>query len=202
MQQAGAGRTCLLAHSKRHRRNHRSCMRDGGGMGAVIFERVHERAVAKRCRRSRAPGPRSQAPSICRLFRTRSPSDCQRPIARQRRRGEADAQLIEKVGLGKRDHVGRDVIEADAQALALRPRAPGQADWARPCDGCRPLIGVAPLALRRGPSDEMLVEIRPAITPPGQALLRRRDLIEVELLHQELRAHRRLQRPSRTRQRD
>src|SRR5436190_9668268 len=44
-----------------------------------------------------------------------------------------------------------------------------------------------PSALRRGPSDEMLVEIRPAITPPGQAPLRRRDFIEVDLLYQELR---------------
>src|SRR5262245_45172188 len=33
----------------------------------------------------------------------------------------------------------------------------------------------------------MLVEIRPAIAPPGQALLCRRDVIEVEFLHQKLR---------------
>jgi hypothetical protein len=41
-QKPGAGRACLLAHSKSHGRHHRSGVRDRGGMGGIIFERVHE----------------------------------------------------------------------------------------------------------------------------------------------------------------
>src|SRR5437899_1052149 len=74
------------------------------------------------------------------------------------------------------------------QAPALRRCAQGRVDWAR--QWTLTLLSVdrpPPSALRRGPSNEMLVEIRPAITPPRQAPLRRRDFIEVDLLHQELR---------------
>src|SRR4029079_17323102 len=43
------------------------------------------------------------------------------------------------------------------------------------------------MASRRDPSEQGLVEIRPAIAPPGKAPLRGHDLIEIELLHEELR---------------
>ena len=50
-EQLGPGCANILAHRKRRRRHHRSGMHDGGGMSAVILKRVHQRAVAQRCRR-------------------------------------------------------------------------------------------------------------------------------------------------------
>src|SRR5947207_13655219 len=74
------------------------------------------------------------------------------------------------------------------QAPALRRCAQGRVDWARQWTLTLLSVDRPPRsALRCDPSDEMLVEIRPAITPPRQAPLRRRDFIEVNLLHQELR---------------
>ena len=98
-QKPGAGRACLLAHRKSHGRHHRSGVRDRGGMGGIIFERVHERAVAKRCRRSRHRGCEAEGRRIAPC----SERGCERSqwaIAGQSGRGEADAQLIEKVDLG------------------------------------------------------------------------------------------------------
>src|SRR5262249_34838683 len=45
----------------------------------------------------------------------------------------------------------------------------------------------SPVALRRGPSNEMLVEVRPAVPPPGEAFLSYRDFIQIEFLYQKLR---------------
>ena len=70
-QKPGAGRASLLAHSKSHGRHHRSGVRDRGGMGGIIFERVHERAVAKRCCRRRRWGCEAERRRIAPRFRTR-----------------------------------------------------------------------------------------------------------------------------------
>jgi hypothetical protein len=70
-------------------------------MGAIIFQRVHERAVAKCGRRGRHRGGQTKRRRIA-AGSQRGCERRQRAIAGERRGEEAHAELIEKVDLGKR----------------------------------------------------------------------------------------------------
>ena len=129
-EQLGPGCANILAHRKRRRRHHRSGMHDGGGMSAVILKRVHQRAVAQRCRRRCNRSREAEAPSICLPPRTPRPT-----------RSAADSEAVTRQQ-GPRP-IGQAGVSWPAQphrpeyrrsgsrAYALRPSVPAKGDGRR-----------------------------------------------------------------------
>ncbi len=94
-------------------------------MSGIKFERVHERAIAERCCRRRRRDGQTEGcrhATLAELGSERS----QRLIAGQNSRGEANAQLVEKLDFGQGYDVGGDVVEADgARSLCGDTRKDG-----------------------------------------------------------------------------
>src|SRR5215510_3974776 len=147
-------------------------------------------ASARRCEAlpsQPAPGWQSREPWPCPLIRTPTQAtpmvDC---AAEPPPRGRRPADREDGSWQARPRRLG--CHEMEWHILAQRPAAPEQADWAwppGPSSGDRPASLACYWHCAHDPSDEMLVQVRSAITPPRYAPLRRHDLIEVELLHQE-----------------